>query len=185
FYTASGHDERLFRNADYHRLVIQGIRWAVGRPDHQYTTKPFEYLPGELPDYRSGRSARLHWMQAPLPPDESMKHLSVPGGSRVELFAAEPDIFKPITIAWDDRGRAFIAETADYPNDKHPDGEGHDRIVIAEDPDGDGKADKFTVFADKLSVPTSMVCVNGGLIVTQAPQVLFLKDTDGDGKADV
>ncbi len=185
FYTASGHDERVFRNADYHRLVIQGIRWAVGRPDHQITTKPFEYLPGELPNYRAGRSARLHKMQAPLPPDESMKHLSVPGGFRVELFAAEPDIFKPIAIAWDGRGRAFIAETVDYPNNKHPDGEGHDRIVIAEDKDGDGKADEFTVFADKLSIPTSMVCVNGGLIVTQAPQVLLLKDTDGDGKADV
>ncbi len=185
FYTASGHDERVFRNAAYHRLVIQGIRWAVGRPDHQYVTKPFEYLPGELPNYRAGRSARLHQMQAPLSPAESMKHLSVPGGFRVELFAAEPDIFKPITITWDGRGRTFIAESVDYPNDKYPDGQGHDRIVIAEDSDGDGKADKFTVFADKLSIPTSMVWANGGLIVAQAPDILFLKDTDGDGKADV
>jgi putative membrane-bound dehydrogenase-like protein len=185
FYTASGHDERVFRHPDYHRLVIQGIRWAVGRPDHQYGTKPFEYLPGELPNYRAGHSARLHKMQAPLSPAESMKHLSVPGGFRVELFAAEPDIFKPITIAWDHRGRAYIAETVDYPNNKHPDGKGHDRIVIAVDTNGDGKADKFTVFADKLSIPTSMICVNGGVIVTQAPDVLFLKDTDGDDKADV
>ena len=185
FYTASGHDERVFRNADYHRLVIQGIRWAVGRPEHQYTTKPFEYLPGELPNYRAGRSARLHQMQAPLSPAESMTHLSVPGGFRVELFAAEPDIFKPIAIAWDGRGRTFIAQSIDYPNDKYPDGKGHDRIVIAEDTDGDGKADRFTVFAEKLSIPTSMVFVNGGLIVAQAPDILFLKDTDGDGKADV
>ena len=185
FYTASGHDERVFRNTDFHRLVIQGIRWAVGRPDHQYTTQPFEYLPGELPNYRAGRSARLHQMQAPLSPAESMKHLSVPGGFRVELFAAEPEIFKPITLAWDGRGRTFIAQSIDYPNDKYPDGKGHDRIVIAEDTDGDGKADKFTVFADKLSIPTSMVFANGGLIVTQAPDVLFLKDTNGDDKADV
>jgi putative membrane-bound dehydrogenase-like protein len=185
FYTASGHDERVFRNAAYHRLVIQGIRWAVGRPDHQYITKPFEYLPGELPNYRAGRSARLHQMQAPLSPDESMKHLSVPGGFRVELFAAEPDIFKPIAIAWDGCGRTYIAETVDYPNDKHPDGQGHDRIVIAEDSRGDGKAYRFTIFADKLSIPTSMVCAGGGLIVAQAPHILFLKDTDGDGKADV
>ncbi len=185
FYTASGHDERVFRNPAYHRLVIQGIRWAVGRSDHQYVTKPFEYLPGELPNYRAGRSARLHQMQAPLSPAESMKHLSVPGGFRVELFAAEPDIFKPITITWDGRGRTFIAESVDYPNDKHPDGQGHDRIIVAEDTTGAGKADKFTLFADKLSIPTSMVCVNGGLIVAQAPDILFLKDTDGDGKADV
>ncbi|HTU23706.1 MAG TPA: PVC-type heme-binding CxxCH protein [Gemmataceae bacterium] len=185
FYTASGHDERVFRNPDYHRLVIQGIRWAVGRPDHEYNTKPFEYLPGELPDYRAGKGARLHKMQAPLTPAESMKHLSVPGGFRVELFASEPDIVKPIAIAWDRRGRAYIAETLDYPNNKQLDGKGHDRIVLAEDTNGDGKADKFTVFADKLSIPTSMVYANGGLIVAQAPDILFLKDTDGDGKADV
>ncbi len=185
FYTASGHDERVFRNADYQRLVIQAVRWAVGRPDHEYVTKPFAYLPGELPNYRAGKSARLHQMQAPVAPAESMKHLSVPGGFRVELFAAEPDIVKPIAIAWDARGRAWIAETLDYPNNKQPDGQGHDRIVIAEDSDGDGRADKFTVFADKLSIPTSMVFANGGLIVAQAPHILFLKDTDGDGKADV
>ena len=185
FYTASGHDERVFRNEDFHRLVIQGVRWAVGRPDHEYTTKPFEYPPGELPNYRAGRAARLHKMQAPVSPAESMKHLSVPGGFHVELFAAEPDIVKPIAIAWDGRGRAFVAETLDYPNNKQPDGQGHDRILICEDTDGDGKADKFTVFADKLSIPTSMVAANGGLIVAQPPHIMFLKDTDGDGKADV
>jgi putative membrane-bound dehydrogenase-like protein len=185
FYTASGHDERVFRHPDYHRLVIQGIRWAVGRPDHDYKLKPFEYQEGELPNYRAGRGARLHKMQKPLSPAESMKHLSVPGGFRVELFASEPDIVKPIAIAWDGRGRAFIAETLDYPNNKQPDGKGHDRIVIAEDTNNDGKADKFTVFAEKLSIPTSMVCVNGGVIVAQAPDILFLKDSDGDGKADV
>ncbi len=185
FYTASGHDERVFRNADFHKLVVQGIRWAVGRPDHEYKLKPFEYQEGELPNYRAGRGARLHKMQKPLSPAESMKHLSVPGGFRVELFAAEPDIVKPIAIAWDRRGRAFIAETLDYPNNKQPDGKGHDRIILTEDTDGDGKADKFTTFAEKLSIPTSMVCVHGGLIVAQAPEILFLKDTDGDGKADV
>jgi putative membrane-bound dehydrogenase-like protein len=185
FYTASGHDERVFRIADFHRLVLQGIRWAVGRPDHQYVTRPFEYQSGELPNYREGRGARLHKMQAPLSPAESMKHLSVPGGFRVELFAAEPDIVKPIAITWDGRGRAWIAETLDYPNNKRPDGEGHDRILIAEDTNGDGKADRFTVFADKLSIPTSMVMAAGGLIVAQPPHMLFLQDTDGDGKADV
>lgn len=178
FYTASGHDERVFRNADFHKLVIQGIRWAVGRPDHEYKLKPFEYLPGELPDYRAGRAARLHKMQAPVSPAESMKHLSVPGGFRVELFAAEPDIVKPIAITWDTRGRTYIAETLDYPNNKQPDGKGHDRILLMEN-------GKFTVFADKLSIPTSMVYANFGLIVAQAPDILFLQDTDGDGKADV
>ena len=63
-------------------------------------------------------------------------------------------------------------------------GKGRDRIVICEDTDGDGEADKFTVFADKLSIPTSLAFANGGVIVHQAPHTLFLKDTDGDDKAD-
>ncbi len=185
FYTASGHDERVFTNPAYHKLVAQGIRWAVGRPDFSYETKPFTRSPGELPNYKAGRSARLHDMQDPVSPAESMRHISTPGGFRVELFASEPEIFKPICIAWDDRGRAWVAETVDYPNEKHPDGQGNDRITICEDTDGDGKADKFTVFADRLSIPTSMVHARGGLIVSQAPEMLFLKDTDGDDKADV
>src|SRR5205814_10405091 len=73
----------------------------------------------------------------------------------------------------------------DYPNEKQSDGKGRDRIVICEDTDGDGKADKVTVFADKLSIPTSLTFANGGVIIHQAPETLFLKDTDGDGKADV
>ncbi len=64
-------------------------------------------------------------------------------------------------------------------------GEGHDQIKICEDTDGDGQADKFTVFADKLSIPTSLTFAGGGLIVHQAPDTLLLKDTDGDDKADV
>src|SRR5262249_17816937 len=98
---------------------------------------------------------------------------------------AEPDIVKPIAINWDDRGRAWIAETVDYPNDLQPSGQGHDRIKICEDTDGDGKADRFTIFAEGLSIPTRLVHAAGGLIAAQAPDLLFLQDTDGDDRADV
>lgn len=104
---------------------------------------------------------------------------------RLELFAAEPDIAKPIAFAWDDRGRCWVAETRDYPHGVIASGEGHDDIKICEDTDGDGKADKFTIFAEHLNIPTSLVFVNGGVIVAQPPRFLFLKDTDGDDKADV
>ncbi len=168
--------------------MAQGIRWAVGRPDFDWPTAPFAHLPAELPNYQEGSRAnpgRINEMQAPLSPQESMRHLSVPGGFRVELFAAEPEITKPIAINWDDRGRAWIAETVDYPNELQPSGEGHDRITICEDTNGDGRADKFTCFADRLSIPTGLVHANGGLIVSQAPDMLFLQDTDGDDRADV
>ena len=88
-------------------------------------------------------------------------------------------------MTWDHRGRLWIAESVDYPNTKHPGTAGRDRITVCEDTDGDGKADKFTVFAEGLNIPTSLLCADGGLIVLQAPDTLFLKDTDGDGKADV
>src|SRR5256885_16387052 len=93
-------------------------------------------------------------MQQPLEPAESMKHLVAFPEFKVSLFAAEPDIVKAIWLNWDERGRLWIAETVDYPNNLQPAGEGHDRLKICQDTDGDGRADKFTVFADKLSIPT-------------------------------
>jgi len=123
--------------------------------------------------------------QEPMSVKGSMERTQVPKDMRLELFAAEPDIAKPIAFAWDARGRLWVAETRDYPHGVTPSGEGNDDIKICEDTDGDGKADKFTIFADKLNLPTSIVFANGGVIVAQAPRLLFLKDTKGDDKADV
>src|SRR5262249_19847598 len=118
-------------------------------------------------------------------PAESRKHLVTPVQLEPKLFAAEPKIRRPICMNWDERGRLWIAESVDYPNERQPDGKGHDRIVICEDTDGDGVADKFTVFAEGLSIPTGFTFYKGGVIVVQAPHTLYLKDTDGDGRADV
>ncbi len=85
---------------------------------------------------------------------------------------------------WDERGRLWVCETVDYPNELMPPGEGRDRIRICEDTDGDGAADKFTVFADQLSIPTSIEFARGGVIVQAGVETLFLRDTDGDDQAD-
>ncbi|MGK0238272.1 MAG: putative membrane-bound dehydrogenase-like protein [Candidatus Pelagisphaera sp.] len=152
---------------------------------------PFSYIesPDVMPNYLAGekwstQGQSITRMQAPLSPEESSKRLVIQPGFSSQLWAAEPDITKPIALAWDERGRLWIAETIDYPNDMQPDGEGNDRIKICEDTDGDGTADRFTVFADKLSVPTSLCFGNGGLIVIEGGRTLFLKDTDGDDVAD-
>ena len=123
--------------------------------------------------------------QHPLSVKGSMERTQVAPDLKLELFASEPDITKPIALAWDDRGRCWVAETSDYPHGVAPEGKGNDRIKICEDTNGDGKADKFTVFAENLNIPTSLVFANGGLIVSQPPRFLFLKDTNGDDKADV
>lgn len=123
--------------------------------------------------------------QHPFSVKGSMERTQVPADCELRLFASEPDIRKPIAMAWDERGRCWVAETSDYPHGLVEDGMGHDDIKICEDTDGDGKADKFTVFADKLNIPTGLVFANGGVIVSQPPRFLFLKDTDGDDKADI
>ena len=123
--------------------------------------------------------------QHPYSAKGAMERIQVPADMHLELFADAPDIGKPIAMAWDARGRCWVATTSDYPHGVNPDGVGNDKIIICEDTDGDGKADKFTVFADKLNIPTGLCFVNGGLMVAQPPNFLFLKDTNGDDKADV
>jgi putative membrane-bound dehydrogenase-like protein len=136
-----------------------------------------------IANYEKRREAVTY--QQPLSIKGSLERTQVPIDLHLELFASEPDITKPIAFAWDERGRLWIAETRDYPHGVTESGQGNDSIKICEDTNGDGRADKFTVFADKLNLPTSLVFARGGIIVAQSPRFLFLKDTNGDDKADV
>lgn len=188
FYTAFGHDERTFRNPGFLQLVKSGILWAVGEEAvarmQEFAIAQPEYREARMPNYERRDPAPRY--QLPLSPEESQTLIQVPVGFKLELFASEPDIKKPIAMEWDEQGRLWIVETVDYPNTVRDDkGQGDDRIIICEDTDGDGRADKFTVFADGLNIPTALTFANGGVIVAQAPHFLFLKDTDGDDKADV
>jgi len=117
-----------------------------------------------------------------LSPEEARAKMTVPPGFRVEVFASEPDIVNPVTMHFDERGRIWIAESLEYPR-REP-GPGQDKIKIVEDTDGDGRADKFTVFADGLNIPAGVLVGNGGVYVTNSPDILYLRDTDGDDRAD-
>jgi putative membrane-bound dehydrogenase-like protein len=97
----------------------------------------------------------------------------------VELVATEPNVISPVAITWDARGRMFVAEMIDYPV-----GPAAGQIRMLEDRDRDGRYETAVVFADRLAFPNSVLPWNGGLLVTAAPALLFLKDTDGDGRAD-
>lgn len=191
FYTAYGHDHRTWNQPGFQNLIKQGVLWAVGDRVSGLWQEFRDSLPtfvygdtADIPNYEK----RVPWprYQEPFSPEESRKFIQVPVGFRLELFASEPDIINPVTMAWDEKGRLWVIETVDYPNTvRHDSGAGDDRIKICEDTDGDGRADKFTVFADNLNIPTSLTFVNGGVLVSQAPYFLFLKDTDGDDVADV
>jgi putative membrane-bound dehydrogenase-like protein len=123
-------------------------------------------------------------LQLPMSVNGSMERTQVPADCELKLFASEPDIAKPIAFAWDERGRCWVVETRDYPHGVTNNAAGQDSIKICEDTDGDGKADKFTVFADKLTLPTGIVFARKGIIVAAPPQFIYLEDTDGDDKAD-
>lgn len=186
FYTAYGHDERTWQQRGFQDLIYNAILWSVNDEARSAfdarKPKPFEYREAKLPNYEQRPGVQLQ--QLPLTPEESMKHIQVPVDFKIETFAAEPNVMHPIAISWDERGRMYVLITKDYPNERKTTG-GSDYILICEDTNKDGKADKFTTFAEGLSIPTGMVFANGGLIVSQAPDMLFLKDTDGDDKADI
>ncbi|MFT5303780.1 MAG: putative heme-binding domain-containing protein [Mariniblastus sp.] len=134
-----------------------------------------------MPDTKQSRGAN-QWMSAA----DELKAFKIDERFEVNLFAGEeqfPDIAAPIQMRWDNRGRLWVSCSTTYPH-VYPGNEPNDQLVILEDVDGDGKADKSTVFADDLHIPLSFEFGDGGVYVSEEPHLTFLKDTDGDGKAD-
>lgn len=118
-----------------------------------------------------------------LTPEQSIKTFQLNGDFDIEVYAAEPFVKDPVSLTFDDEGNAFVAELPDYPYQPEP-GKGHGRIKMLIDINHDGRIDSAIVFADGLSMPTSILPWKGGLIVTAAPNILYLKDTNSDHKAD-
>ncbi len=117
---------------------------------------------------------------SPMSPEEQLKSFMLADARMlVELVASEPDVASPVAMAWDPDARLFVAEMRDYPK-----GTGRGTIRLLEDRDGDGRHERSTVFADQLPFPNGVLPWNGGVLVTAAPDIWFLKDLDGDGRAD-
>ncbi|MCR9293276.1 MAG: ThuA domain-containing protein [bacterium] len=159
-------------------------------------------IPNYTPGARWGTQAEpFSMMQDPLPAEQSIKAYATPKGFEQSIWATEsaenwPDVEtaktesagltgKPIAMNWDENGRLWICETVDYPNELQEEpAVGRDRIKICEDTNNDGRADKFTVFAEHLSIPSTLVPYRNGVIVQDGQTTVYLKDIDGDGKAD-
>jgi len=184
FYTAHGHDGRVWENSHFQKMITAATIWTANRtPDKSADIPVFTYRDDTNDDLHNHENRRgSQRIQDQLSPEDSARCVVLPEGFEAQLVAHEPDIVNPIDIVWDDRGRMYVAETVDYPFIKE---NGGDRIILCEDTDRDGKADTFTVFAEGFSLHTGMCWVNGGIILAQAPDMYFLKDTDGDDKADI
>ncbi len=166
-------------------------RRFVGPPAASPTTcrrcclEASDRLPNYVPD---GNHGERHAMQKPLSPRDSMRHMHLPEGFRASCSPPSPTSSSRSRWPSIERGRLWVIESVDYPNDvlDDPPHNGRDRIKICEDTDGDGRADNFTVFADRLNIPTG-----AGLRSRRSDRGRFrrtsplLKDTDGDDKADV
>ncbi|MDB6152532.1 MAG: dehydrogenase [Chthoniobacteraceae bacterium] len=118
--------------------------------------------------------------------EEAIKHMTVPKGVKVELYASEaefPDLVNPVQMNWDTKGRLWVSAWKNYPS-RTPSSTVGDKLLIFEDANNDGKADKCTTYLEGLNCPTGFQFYKDGVVVMESPDLWFSRDTDGDGKGD-
>jgi putative membrane-bound dehydrogenase-like protein len=131
-----------------------------------------------------GRPLHAADVPSPISPLESLQHFRLDPPGAIELVACEPQVVDPIAIRFDEDGRLWVVEMRDYPHGPKPGEPPLSRIRVLTDEDGDGRYETAHTFADHILFPTGLQPWKGGVIVTSAGQVVYLKDTDGDGRAD-
>ena len=194
FVCIPGHHYKSFNLPHFRAAILRGIAWA-GKRDVNLLCKSDELASLRYPE------------GGPTAPDKESTKLELHPDFNIQLVAAEPLVNKVINVDWDPSGRMWVAETPEYPNGRRglrPDQAGvewkdhgglvpevgrqnrpaHDRISKLIDTNGDGIMDKKEIFYEGLELVTSFVFYRDGVIVSQAPDILWLRDTDGDGKAD-
>jgi putative membrane-bound dehydrogenase-like protein len=182
FVCIPGHNHKTFSLPHFRAVLLRGIAWAGKRDVNSLCTKE------ELASLK-------YPVGGPTAPEKAAAKIQVHPDFNLNLVAAEPLIEKPISMDLDAQGRLWIAETPEYPAGRHggkgkltadglEDRPAKDRIAILEDSNGDGVMDKKSIFFEGLDLVTSLVFYQDGVIVSQAPDIYWLRDTNGDGKAD-
>lgn len=157
---------------------------------------PVEKVPTNMPDPKEGKEFNKVPMTGMTFTPEGLvafpdakaylKNIQLEKGLKITLFADEkmfPELVNPVQMAWDTRGRLWVAAWLNYP-ERTPTSKKGDSLLVFEDTNGDGTADKMTEFVDDLNCPTGFNFYKDGVIVMQSPNLVYLEDTDGDGKAD-
>jgi len=140
-------------------------------------------LPEVQTNYNPEKNGNLDYLYG----QDALDKIQVPEGYKIELFASEvefPDLANPVQMTFDNKGRLWVAVMPSYPHYKPGDAKPNDKILILEDTNNDGKADKQTVFADGLHLPIGMEIAPEGVYVSQGTNLIILKDLDGDDRAD-
>ena len=121
----------------------------------------------------------------PLAPADALRQFVIDDNLSIELVAAEPEVIDPVALRFDEDGRLYVVELRDYPSGPAQGEAPRSRIRLLEDRDNDDRFETSHIFADELLIPTGLQPWQGGVIVTLAGEIAWLKDTDGDGHADV
>ncbi len=157
----------------------KGIKMDIAAAD-QKTTKLPPVETNYKEENKEGAERYLYGQDA-------LDQISVPDGYKIDLFASEkefPDLANPMQLSFDNKGRLWVAVMPTYPHYKPGDSKPDDKLLILEDTDGDGKADKQTVFADDLHIPIGFEFAPEGVYISQGTNLVLLSDSDGDDKAD-
>ncbi len=168
-----------FRSAAFAAASSFALIATLSAADYQVPQKNLGF-----PTYKNAPPGRqMSGQHAPattpaLSPEAAQAKFTLPPGFEIRLFASEPEVVNPVAMMWDERGRLWVVELYEYPLGAKPGEKGRDRIKILEDTDGDGRADKVTVFAEGFSLATGILLGHGGVFLGQAPNVLFLQDTN-------
>lgn len=163
-----------------HRLLVYTGEFSnleVTEKWQDYVGRDNQYAVAELWNVaqEEGRSARF------LTAAEAVEEMTIKDGYQVNAWASEPMITQPMAFCWDNKGRMWIAENRDYESRGSGfSGSGDSRILIIEDIDKDGVADKRTVFAEGIPFPSALAVGFGGVFVGAPPNLLFIPDRNGD-----
>lgn len=158
--------------------AIKGEKMNLAAADKKTTPVPVIKT-----NYNPGKNGSLEYLYG----QDALNKLSVAPGFKIDLFASEkefPDLANPCQITFDNKGRLWVATMPSYPHYKPGDAKPNDKLIILEDTNNDGKADKQTVFADGLHLPLGFEITSEGVYLSQGTNLMLLKDTDGDDKAD-
>lgn len=173
-------------------ILIAGLRLIDANAQSVPPERPRSRPPSELTGWADWEKAEELWRRIqvppapPLSPAQALQTFRVAPGYRLELVASEPMVARPIFFEFDPEGRIWVIEYRGYMRDLQGRGEGDPicRVVVLEDTDEDGKADRSTVFLDGLVMPRSLAFVKGGVLVAEPPKLWFCEDLDGDLKSD-